>query len=401
MRRILPTAAVLLCAIATPTLAQSMAGMDMKGMSMPGMEMPPPAKSTPKQAPAKAAPKRKHAAREAHGAYAGHGSQTAPAASPAPAGTMPGMGMSHIAHGTHAAPAADAPAQDQGVAAMPGMGMPDMDMSGIVSAGAGDAGAQPMVMAAPSGTDLPAGHAPAPAIPADHYADRAFGTAAMDRARAQMMREDGGQMLHQILLNLAEIRIGQGHEGYRWDGEAYLGGDINRLWIKSEGEGGFHQGTDSAEVQALFGHAIGPYYTLQAGIRQDTRPTSRRTYATLGFEGLAPYAFETEGALFLSNRGDLLGRLEAWYDQRITQRLLLQPRAELNFAAQNVPEDRYGAGLVDAELGLRLRYEIRRDFAPYVGVSWDRKTGRSADYARADGQRPGQTSFVMGIRTWF
>lgn len=98
---------------------------------------------------------------------------------------------------------------------------------------------------------------------------------------------------------------------------------------------------------------------------------------------------------------DCLNRLEAWHDARITQQLVLQPRAELNFSVQDVPEDRYGAGLVNAELGLRLRYEIRREFAPYVGVSWDRKTGRSADYARAGGERPGQTSFVAGIRAWF
>jgi copper resistance protein B len=108
-----------------------------------------------------------------------------------------------------------------------------------------------------------------------------------------------------------------------------------------------------------------------------------------------------EGALFLSTKGDLLARAEAYYDQRITQRLILQPRAELNFAAQDVPENRIGSGLSNAELGLRLRYEITREFAPYIGVSWDRKTGATARYARADGETAGTTSFVAGIRTWF
>src|SRR5262249_38726872 len=154
--------------------------------------------------------------------------------------------------------------------------------------------------------------------------------------------------------------------------EGFVGGDIHRLWIKSEGEGTFHLGVDSAEIQALYSRAIGPYYNVQLGVRHDFRPSPSRTYATVGFEGLAPYRLEAEGALFLSTKGDLLARLEGWYDQRITQRLILQPRAELNFSAQDVPEDRYGAGLIDAELGLRLRYAIRQEFAPYVGISWER-----------------------------
>src|SRR3546814_10668530 len=116
---------------------------------------------------------------------------------------------------------------------------------------------------------------------------------------------------------------------------------------------------------------------------------------------LAPYLFEVEGALFLSNKGDLLGRLEGYYDQRITQRLVLQPRVELNLSAQDVPENRLGSGLTNAELGFRLRYEITRQFAPYIGVSYDAKTGRSADFARTDGEEPTTTSFVAGVRHWF
>ena len=121
----------------------------------------------------------------------------------------------------------------------------------------------------------------------------------------------------------------------------------------------------------------------------------------LGFEGLAPYWFEVEGAVFLSDKGDLLGRVEGYYDQRLTQRLVLQPRVELNFAAQDVPENRIGAGLSNAELGLRLRYEITRKLAPYVGVSYDAKSGQTARYARDDGEDPTTTSFVAGVRIWF
>jgi len=97
----------------------------------------------------------------------------------------------------------------------------------------------------------------------------------------------------------------------------------------------------------------------------------------------------------------VLGRLEGYYDQRITQRLILQPRVELNLSAQDVPEIRLGSGLTDAELGLRLRYEISRQFAPYIGVSYEAKTGRTADFARADGKDPTTTSFVAGVRFWF
>jgi copper resistance protein B len=157
----------------------------------------------------------------------------------------------------------------------------------------------------------------------------------------------------------------------------------------------------SAEIQAVLSHAIDPYWNLQGGLRYDFEPDPARTYATIGIEGLAPYWFEVEGALFLSDKGDVLARAEGYYDQRITQRLILQPRVELNFAAQDVVENRIGSGLSNAELGLRLRYEIKREFAPYVGLSYDRKVGATARYVRADGERANSTSFVLGVRAWF
>ena len=294
------------------------------------------------------------------------------AASSAPMdhGTMPGMDMGN-ASGQH------------DMAAMPGMAMPD----------------EPSANA--SGTALPAGNAPAPAPPMDHYADRVFPAAEMSLARMAMMREQGGRNFHQVMFNLAEYQARQGRDGYRWDGGAWFGGDINRLRLKTEGEGAFRQGVDSAEVQALYSRAVGPYFNLQAGIRQDFQPTPRRTYATIGVEGLAPYMFEVEGAAFLSNKGEVLGRLEGYYDQRITQRLILQPRVEVNLSAQDVPEIRIGAGITNVELGLRLRYEISREFAPYLGVSFDRKLGDTARFARADGERVQATSLVAGVRFWF
>src|SRR5690606_20487158 len=136
----------------------------------------------------------------------------------------------------------------------------------------------------------------------------------------------------------------------------------------SEGEGE-NGGLEHAEVQALYSRAVGPYFDLQAGVRQDLEPRPRRTYATIGIEGLAPYWFEVEGALFLSDRGGLSARLGASYDLRLTQRLILEPRVEASLAASDDAAVGVGRGLSDAEAGLRLRYEVRREFAPYVGVS--------------------------------
>jgi copper resistance protein B len=287
--------------------------------------------------------------------------------------------------------------------------MPGMDMSGgqsgahdrSTTAGKAMPGMNMAEQAAPGGTDLPAGNAPPPPVPGDHYADRIYSPAAMQPARAMFRHENGGEAFSQVMVNLAELQIHDGRNGYRWEGEGWFGGDIDRFVVKSEGEGTFGKGVDAAEVQGLYSRAIGPYFNLQAGVRHDFQPSPTQTFATVGIEGLAPYQFDVSGALFLSTKGDLLARAEGTYDERITQRLILQPRVELNFAAQDVAEDRIGAGLSDAELGLRLRYEISRQVAPYIGISYSTKVGRSATFARRDGEAPHSISLVLGIRTWF
>lgn len=246
-----------------------------------------------------------------------------------------------------------------------------------------------------------AGDEPPPPPPTDHAADRLYPPAEMAAARALLRKEHGGSTVSLISFNLAEYQLRGGRDGYRWDGEGWFGGDINRLVVKAEGEGDFGGALDDAEVQLLYSRAVGPYFNLQGGVRYDIKPNPSRTYATIGFEGLAPYWFEVEGALFLSDKGDVLGRLEGYYEQRVTQRLILQPRAELNFAAQDVPEIGIGSGLSAIDLGLRLRYEIAREFAPYVGVSWEHKIGDTARFARLDGDDAESTSLVLGIRTWF
>jgi copper resistance protein B len=252
-----------------------------------------------------------------------------------------------------------------------------------------------------SSTSAAAGSEPPPSPPTDNAADRLFSIDEMDSARDQLRHEHGGSRVAMLILNLAEYQVRSQRDGYRWDGEAWFGSDINRVVLKSEGEGAVGKSVDDAELQLVYSRAISPYIDLQGGVRYDFEPNPSRTYGTIGFEGLAPYWFEVEGALFLSDRADLLARLEGYYDQPITQRLILQPRAEFNFAAQDVRKNEIGSGLSDVELGLRLRYEIRREFGPYLGVSWQRKIGDTAKFARRDGERVSSTSFVLGVRTWF
>jgi copper resistance protein B len=294
---------------------------------------------------------------------------------------MPGMEM-------HSAP--------NGTQGMSGMhGMPGMGAQGGAHSG------HAMSMGNEAAQSSPVQAAPPPPPPADHAADRYYDPAHMAAARKGLRNEQGGQTFYMVLFNLAEYQVRNNRDSFRWDGEGWAGGDLSRLWLKSEGEGDVGRDVGSAEIQALYSRAVGPYTDIQAGIRQDFKPNPSRTYATVGFETLAPLLFEAEGALFLSNKGDLLGRLEGYFDQRITQRLILQPRVEFNLAAQDVRATGTGAGLSDAEVGLRLRYEIRREFAPYIGVSWERKVGHAADFAHDDGEEAGSLSFVTGIRFWF
>ena len=374
-------------ALAGPVVAQPMGQMSMPGMTMPMSTKASPAKAhaahAKKPAKTKGARAHHHHAVRHQSTMAGMTMPAAPAASPHASDDMSGMaGMAGMKM---------PPAQSgNSMGDMPGM--KGMDMS---------AGAQPApgMAAMPGMAEPEIPHSQPPPPPGDHAADHFFDPAAMQAARATLRQEHGGAPLSMVMLNLAEYQAGGGG-GYRWDGQGWFGGDINRFVVKSEGEGSRRDGLDSGEVQALYSRAIGPYFDLQAGARQDFAPRGR-TYATVGFQGLVPYWFDVEGAVFVSTKGEVLGRFESTYDLRLSQRLILQPRVELNLAAQDTPETRTGSGLSNAELGLRLRYEIRREFAPYIGVSYDQKVGKTADYARALGQDPAATTFVVGIRAWF
>jgi copper resistance protein B len=231
-------------------------------------------------------------------------------------------------------------------------------------------------------------------------ADAVWGADAMRASRRDLQQTHGAYPMFWFMADRLEARFGDGADGFLWDVQGYYGSPTSRFWFKSEGEGTFGNGLDDAELQALYARAIAPFFDVQAGLRQDIAGPAT-THAVLGIQGLVPYIFELDAALFLSHRGDLTARFEAELDQRITQRLIVQPRAELNLAAQDIPQQGIGAGLDTIEIGLRLRYEILREFAPYLGIEQQWRTGRGADLARAAGDRPAATRIVAGVRLWF
>ncbi len=320
-----------------------------------------------------------------HAGHAGHGSAPAaeqPAAKPQPAAAKP---KAEAGQDTHAGHETSPAASSQGAAA-PAEADPHAGHNA-------EAAAAPV--AAQTAAETP------PPIPEDNAADGVYDRAAMERARQILRTEHGGGKFSMVLFDLAEVQANRHGENFLWDAQFWYGGDFHRLVIKSEGEGEFGGEVEHAEVQALWSRAIDPYFDFQAGVRYDVRPDPERAYAVIGVEGLAPYWFEVEAHAFLSNKGHVLARLKAEHDMRFTQRLILQPRAEVNLAAQTDRKLGIGSGFSDFEFGLRLRYEIVREFAPYVGVSHERLLGRTADFAREEGESRRSTSFVMGVRAWF
>lgn len=208
-----------------------------------------------------------------------------------------------------------------------------------------------------------------------------------------------------LLVDQLEYRNNDGPDTLNWDAEGWIGTDYNKLWLRTEGED--RRSGDSGgewEVQALYSRMVAPFWDFQAGLRYDSlygEQDHDRGFAVIGFEGLAPYWFEVTPALFLSQDGDVSARFTASYELLFTQRLILQPRFEINAAAQKAEEFGVGSGINDAELGLRLRYEIKREFAPYIGVSWSNKFGETADIARSEGERTRDFAVMAGVRFWF
>ncbi len=204
---------------------------------------------------------------------------------------------------------------------------------------------------------------------------------------------------HFVLFDQFEWQAGDGADGVSWDTKAWVGRDRNRLWVRAEGEyagGRFQQ----AQTNILFGRAIARWWDLTAGVRLDTLPDTPRTALAVGVQGLAPYWFEVEASAYVETSGRTHVRLETEYDLLLTNRLVLQPLMEFEIYGRADPERGIDAGLSTGELGLRLRYELRREFAPYVGVVWNRKFFGTADLARAAGDRTSGVRVAVGCRFW-
>jgi copper resistance protein B len=204
-----------------------------------------------------------------------------------------------------------------------------------------------------------------------------------------------------LLADRLEAGFSDKSDAYAWDVQGWYGGDQRRLWVKSEGEGTQGGSAHHAEVQVLYGQMFAPFWDWQIGIRHDFEPDPSRSHLVLGVQGVIPYELEFDGALFVSENGKVSTRVEAEYDLKISQQLVLQPRLELNAAFSDDPAIGIASGLNSTALGLRLRYEVRREFAPYIGIEWEQLYGDTRDFAQDAGEPGSLTLFVIGIRGWF
>lgn len=202
------------------------------------------------------------------------------------------------------------------------------------------------------------------------------------------------------ILNQFEGRFGA-QTAFRWSGAAWAGTDTNRVSLRSEGEVDGRGVVQDGQQELLYDRPITPFFDLQAGLRSDIDSSSGRTWAALGIEGLAPDFFETSATAYVSDGGHFAAKLEGLTDWLITQRLILRPQIEMNFYTKDDPGRGIGSGLADLDTGLRLRYEVSRKFAPYVGLTYEGQYGRTADFARTAGDHTGALRFVFGIRAWF
>jgi copper resistance protein B len=227
-----------------------------------------------------------------------------------------------------------------------------------------------------------------------------------DEDRAAAFPDVSGHMVHDdvthffVLFDQLEYQHGGGSNGVNWDNRGWIGGDRTRFWFRAEGEGENGR-VDDAHVHALYGRAIAPWWDVVAGVRQDFRPGDPQTWAAIGIQGLAPFWLDVEATGYVGAGGRTQARVEVEYQLLLTNRLVLQPLIETEIYGKSDPGRGIGAGLSSAEAGLRLRYEVRRELAPYVGLSWQRAFGKTADFAKERGDDVSSLRLVIGVRTWF
>ncbi|KAF1720726.1 copper resistance protein B [Pseudoxanthomonas wuyuanensis] len=246
------------------------------------------------------------------------------------------------------------------------------------------------------GHGTPATQAPIEPIPAVTDADRAAAFPALDHHAM----EHAPAINRFVLFNRLEAWDADHGTGQAWEGSAWIGSDLNRLWLRSEGEreGGR---TEASDLEAMYGRSVSPWWDLLVGVKQDFRPADSQTWAAFGVQGMAPYKFELSATAYVGSGGRTAATLEAEYDLLLTNRLILQPLIEADLSFKDDPQHGVGTGLNKIEAGLRLRYEFTRRFAPYIGVVHERAFGNTADYRREEGEPARDTRVVVGVRLWF
>jgi copper resistance protein B len=212
--------------------------------------------------------------------------------------------------------------------------------------------------------------------------------------------EGDDPLLTQLLLEQLEARSGPELNTQVLKAEAWAGWDLHKFKVKVDVDAGQDSAAET-ELQGLYSRALAPFWDLQLGVRRDHKPNSAHTWGVLGLQGMAPYFIEVDAALFVDESGHGAARFSGAYDALLTQRLILSPSLELNFYTDNDPEAGTGSGLADAQAGLRLRFEIAREFAPYVGVHWRQQYGKTAIWAQGQNATSSAPEWVFGLRAWF
>ena len=338
-----------------------------------GHTVPTPASAVPEHADhAPPTVKAPEAAAEDHSGHAGHGSaapaKPAPKAHPETATDSP-QPMAHAAVGHDA--------MDHHVMYHSGMGHCAMDHAAM---GHGTA---------------PTQMEPITPIPAVTDADRGAAFPVLHRPM-----QHAPEINSYVAFNRLEVWDAKPGSAQAWEALAWVGSDLNRLWLRSEGER-TRGTTEAADLEVLYGRSVSTWWDVLAGIKHDFSPGSSQTWAAFGVQGLAPYKFDVKATTYFGQSGQTAANVEVEYELLLTNRLILQPLIEVTAFGKDDPARGIGSGLSSAEAGVRLRYEISRKFAPYVGVVHERAFGNTADFRRADTDSTRDTRLVAGVRIWF
>ncbi len=232
-------------------------------------------------------------------------------------------------------------------------------------------------------------------IPAVTEADRAAAFPALHRPM-----EHAPEINSYVVFNRLETWDANPGSGQSWEGKAWVGTDLDRLWLRTEGEriGGK---TEAADLEVFYGRSVSTWWDVLAGIKHDFSPGGSQTWAAFGVQGLAPYKFEVKATAYIGESGQTAANVEVEYELLLTNRLILQPLVEITAFGKDDPQRGVGSGFSSVEAGVRVRYEIDRRFAPYIGVVHERVFGNTADFRRADGEDTRDTRLVAGVRIWF